>query len=152
MRAPTTSMSLAGTQAVPSRRNSWWSSSKTRALRCSCQQSDSPTLLVALDVLTLPLLLESHGLVLLPDESLIRRVRGLAADVHALAVVRIGIDVVRIAVALSPDELVGGHSLKMLCPLRRVGWDLAETGLRKQVFGVAHGESARAEPEGEDDQ
>src|SRR4029453_11063884 len=40
----------------------------------------------------------------------------------------------------------------MLGPLRRVGGNLAETGLREQDFGVAYGEPARAEPEGQADE
>src|SRR5215470_4545279 len=43
MKAPTMFMSLAGTQAPPSRRNSWCSSSRTRVLRCSCPESELAT-------------------------------------------------------------------------------------------------------------
>src|SRR5215468_654874 len=40
MKAPTMFISSIGTQAPPSRRNSRWSSSRTKALRRSCRYSD----------------------------------------------------------------------------------------------------------------
>src|SRR5262252_2261749 len=102
----------------------------------------------------LPLFLQRHGLVLLLDERLVRRVLALAAHVHALAVVGIRVDVVRrLAIdALASDELVGGHRLDVLGLLWRVRGHLAEPGLGEQVLGVAHLESAGPDSQGEADQ